>query len=235
MRATLAPAPTAPPLLFADTSGPGPAVRGFLHRPPDAPADGLVLTHGAGSSAAAPLLIALAEAFARSGLTVLRCDLPFRQAHATGPPSPATAATDRDGLRRALAALRAVVPGRLFLGGHSYGGRQASVLAADDPAVAALLLLLAYPLHPPRQPARLRTSHFPRLRTPAFFAHGSRDPFGTVAELAAAMTSITAPTRLLAIEGAAHALTVRAPIEPIVNGFLAFAQARVDRSAETPR
>jgi uncharacterized protein len=240
MRATLAPAPSVPPTPFADASGPGPKVRGVVHRPAGVPADGLVLTHGAGSSAAAPLLVGLAEAFARAGLTVLRCDLPFRQARATGPPSPAGASTDREGLRRALGAMRALVPGRLFLGGHSYGGRQASLLAAEDPEVADRLLLLAYPLHPPRQPTRLRTAHFPRLRTPAFFAHGSRDPFGTLPELAAAITAIAAPTRLLAIEGQAHALAARRravagePIGAIVEEFLSFARDHADGARDAP-
>jgi predicted alpha/beta-hydrolase family hydrolase len=183
-----------------------PAVRGYLHHPAGPAADALVLAHGAGSDCRAPLLVALAEAFAARGLAVLRCDLPFRQASPAGPPSPATGPADRDGLRRALAVARGVAPGRLFLGGHSYGGRQASMLAADDPGLAAALLLLAYPLHPPRRPAAPRTAHFPALRTPALFVHGTRDPFGTPSELRAALALIPSRTALLAIEGGDHAL-----------------------------
>jgi len=190
---------------FAERSAAGPAVRGFLHEPAGPPGDALVLTHGAGSSATAPLLVAVATAFAARGLLVLRCDLPFRQASATGPPARATAGVDREGLRGALGAVRRLAPGRLFLGGHSYGGRQASVLAADDPGVADALLVLAYPLHPPRRLPE-RTAHFPRLSTPALFVHGSRDPFATLAELRAALALVPAPTRLLALDGATHAL-----------------------------
>ncbi|PYM89728.1 MAG: hypothetical protein DME08_24635 [Candidatus Rokuibacteriota bacterium] len=65
---------------FTATSADLPAVRGFLHRPPSPSPDGLVLTHGAGGNAGAPLLVDLATAFAASRMTVLRCDLPFRQA-----------------------------------------------------------------------------------------------------------------------------------------------------------
>ena len=54
-------------------------VRGFLHRPDSANGDGLVLTHGAGGNCNMPLLVAAAEVFCAAGLTVLRCDLPFRQ------------------------------------------------------------------------------------------------------------------------------------------------------------
>jgi predicted alpha/beta-hydrolase family hydrolase len=192
---------------FAAAPGSGPAVRGFLHEPAAPSGEALVLTHGAGSSATAPLLVALAAALTTRGLLVLRCDLPFRQDRPTGPPSPATAARDREGLRRAVEAVRPLAPGRRFLGGHSYGGRQASLLAADDPGVADALLLLAYPLHPPRRPAEPRTAHFPRLSTPALFVHGSRDPFGTLSELRAAIAHVAGPTRLLALDGAGHALS----------------------------
>ena len=88
--------------------------------------------------------------------------------------------------------MRQIVPGRVFLGGHSYGGRQASMLAASDPAVTPALLLLSYPLHPPRRPEQLRTAHFPDLRTPALFVHGVRDPFGSREEMEAALALIPA-------------------------------------------
>ena len=191
--------------LFDDDSA-GPAVHGFLHRPAGPPGRGLVLTHGAGSDCDAPVLVAVAEAFALAGFTVLRCDLPFRQARATGPPSPATAVRDREGLRRAVTALRPFVPGAISLGGHSYGGRQASVLVADDGGLIESLLLLSYPLHPPRRPNQLRTQHFAGLRTPTLFVHGSRDPFGSLNELNKARRAIPGRTALIAVDGAGHDL-----------------------------
>src|SRR6202521_4809384 len=93
---------------FADTSV-EPHVRGFLHRPALPSGDGLVLTHGAGSNSKAPLLVALAEAFAGAGVTVLRCDLPYRQSRPYGPPRPGDAAHDREGLRNAVSVLRKLV------------------------------------------------------------------------------------------------------------------------------
>jgi len=184
----------------------GAGVRGFLHRPDEPCGDGLVLTHGAGADCKAPLLAAAAEAFAAAGVCVLRCDLPFRQRRPKGPPAPATAGEDRAGLRAAVLALREMAPGRLFLGGHSYGGRQASMLAAEEPGIAEALLLLSYPLHPPGKPERPRTAHFPRLRVPGLFVHGTTDPFGTVDELRAALAAIRAPTRLIAVDKAGHDL-----------------------------
>src|SRR5579862_6184056 len=88
-----------------------PNVRGFIHLPATPAKDGLVLTHGAGSNSRAPLLMALAEAFAAAGVTVLRCDLPYRQSRPHGPPRPGDAAHDREGLKNAVAALRNLAPG----------------------------------------------------------------------------------------------------------------------------
>jgi len=176
-----------------------PPVRGVLH--PAAGADGLVLTHGAGGNKDAPLLVAVADAFAKHGVTVLRCDLPYRQVRTRGAPSPSGAARDRDGLRTALAVLRTRVTGRLFLGGHSYGGRQASMLLAEGPSLATALLLQSYPLHPPGKPEILRAEHLPRLRTPTVFVHGNVDPFGTLDEVEKARALIPAKTTLLTVTG----------------------------------
>ncbi len=184
---------------------------GFLHTP-DAPTGaGLVLTHGAGSNCNAPLLVAVAEAFCAAGIAVLRCDLAFRQARPHGPPYPAMAAQDRAGLARAVQALRERVPGKVFLGGQSYGGRQSSMLAAEQPDLAAGLVLLSYPLHRPRRPedvrpADLRTAHFPKLTTPALFVHGTRDPFGSVDEMRAAVGLLAGPHEIVVVDGAGHDL-----------------------------
>ena len=190
---------------FVETSV-DPQVRGFIHRPAAAAGDGFVLTHGAGSNSRAPLLIALADIFAGAGLTVLRCDLPYRQSRPYGPPRPGDATRDREGLKTAVAALRKMILGRMFLGGHSYGGRQSTMLCADQPGLVEGLLLLSYPLHPPRKPDQLRIQHLPRLHTPALFVHGTRDPFGTPAEMDSALGLIPAKTRLLRIEGVGHDL-----------------------------
>ena len=182
-----------------------PPVRGFLHRPDGDASAALVLTHGAGSNCAAPVLVTVAETFAAAGIGVLRCDLLFRQARPHGPPF-GNGAKDRAGLRRAVEVLRDFVPGRTFLGGHSYGGRQASILAAEDPRLAAGLLLLSYPLHAPDRPGQLRTAHFAKLQTPALFVHGCRDPFASTDEMQSARRLIPATTELLTIEGAGHDL-----------------------------
>jgi predicted alpha/beta-hydrolase family hydrolase len=184
-------------------------VRGFLHTGPDSGAEGLVLTHGAGTNCNSPLLAAVAHAFCASGLTVLRCDLPFRQLRPTGPPPRGSAERDQEGLRAAVACMRRLTPGRVYLGGHSYGGRQSSMLAASEPGLVERLLLLSYPLHPPRRPEELRTAHFPRLMTPALFVHGACDGFGTLAEMEEALKLIPARSELLPMPAAGHELLTK--------------------------
>jgi predicted alpha/beta-hydrolase family hydrolase len=189
---------------FSDTSF-DPAVHGYLHRPSQSPRDALVLTHGAGGNAQSALLIALAEAFAGAGFAVLRCDLPFRQKRAYGPPRPGDAAKDREGLKNAVATMRKLAPGRVFIGGQSYGGRQASMLCAEE-KTADGLLLLSYPLHAPSRPDQPRTQHLPNIEVPVLFVHGTRDRFGSIEEIEAAHKLIPANTKLLPVEGAGHDL-----------------------------
>lgn len=95
---------------------------------------------------------------------------------------------------------------RVALGGHSYGGRQASMLAAEDPSSAEAVLLLSYPLHPPKQPEKSRTAHFPQLRIPLLFVHGSSDLFGSLDEMNSAIESIPAPHALSVVENEGHDL-----------------------------
>lgn len=202
-----------------------PAVRGFVHAPENPTGDALILTHGAGANCQSPLLIALANALGESGVTVLRCDLPFRQSRPKGPPPRGSAERDQKGLLNAVGAMKRV-SGRVFLGGHSYGGRQATMLAAEQPDLVNGLLLLSYPLHPPKKPEQLRTAHLPDLRTPALFVQGSRDSMGTHEEMQGALQLIPARTELMIVRGAGHELisakTVQGVTETVVKAFLDF-------------
>lgn len=185
------------------------SVSGFIHEPGHilkATGAGLALTHGAGANCEALLLTTIAETFAACGITVLRFNLAFRRKRRFGPPQPSGAANDRESIRAAAAALRVEVAGPIYLGGHSYGGRQATMVAAEDPEIATALLLLSYPLHPPNKPQQLRTAHLPSLRTPAVFVHGDADPFGSPEEMRTALGLVPASTRLMLIERAGHDL-----------------------------
>ena len=184
-------------------------VQGFLHRTPKSGSGFLVLTHGAGGNCNTPLLIALADQLAVAGISTLRCNLPFRQRRPNGPNSPSDARHDQEGLRRAVELMRKEFSGRAFLGGSSYGGRQASMLVAAEPKLVDGLLLLSYPLHPPGRPEKLRTDHFSAIQVPALFVSGTKDSFGTIDELQSASKLIPSATRLVPIEGASHGLPAK--------------------------
>lgn len=207
--------------IFAD-----PEIHGFLHEPSKPTGDTVVLTHGAGANCQTKLLVGIADALASSGFLALRFDLPFRRARPFGPPTPGSASKDRDGLRRAAEVMRGKTKGRLFLGGHSYGGRQATILVSEEPHLVDGLLLLSYPLHPPRKPEELRTKHFPKLSKPAFFVHGARDPFGSIAEMQSALALIPASHILFELEGAGHDLvgkgSTSGAFDEIASQFKAF-------------
>jgi len=214
---------------FSDLSSADAPVRGYLHPATTPGVDCLILTHGAGANSNSPLLTALAEVFCAKGWAVLRCDLPFRQSRPYGPPPRGSAERDRAGLRAAVEAMRRLTAGRIFLGGHSYGGRQATILAASEPKLAERLLLLSYPLHPPKEPAQLRTKHFSSLEVPALFVHGARDGFGTISEVESVLSLIPARTELLPIAGAGHELISKSNredlIEQVTSRFAAFTRA----------
>src|SRR5262249_42902111 len=131
----------------------------MLHRPDNPNGHAIVLTHGAGSSSEAPLLVKFSHEFSQAGYFVLRYDLPFRILGRA--PTPTQAVHDREGVREAVAEARKSTKGRITAGGHSYGGRQTAMAAAETPGLADCLLLLSYPLHPPGNPDKLRTDYFP--------------------------------------------------------------------------
>jgi predicted alpha/beta-hydrolase family hydrolase len=96
------------------------------------------------------------------------------------------------------------------------------MLAAEQKRLADGLLLLSYPLHPPRKRSELRTAFFPHWRTPALFVHGSRDPFGSLEEMRAALVEIPAPVDLLPVEGAGHDLGGAASVAGVLPARMLF-------------
>lgn len=178
----------------------------FIHEPTKFDGSGVILTHGAGGNCQSPLLVAVAEAFASAGSLVIRYDLPFREKGGGGAFTPARAAADRAGIREKAMRIRVRAEGPIVMAGHSYGGRQSSMLLAEEPELADGLLLLSYPLHPPGKPAQLRTEHFPQLHKPVLFVSGARDQFGTTAEISDNLKLIPAKTKLITIEKAGHDL-----------------------------
>lgn len=180
-------------------------IAGVAHRPPTAPAGVVVLTHGAGGSRDAPLLMRICDEWARRGWLAVRYNLPYRRRRPKGPPS-GSAAADQAGVAEAIAVARTLADGPVIAGGHSYGGRMTSMVAADGTADIDVLTLFSYPLHPPGKPERARTEHLPRITAPTVFTHGTSDPFGSIDELRAAAALLTVRTEVVEITGARHDL-----------------------------
>lgn len=183
-------------------------IAGVAHPPQGSPAGVVVLTHGAGGNRDSALLQQVCDEWAARGWLAVRYNLPYRRRRPTGPPS-GSAATDRAGIVEAISLCRGLADGPLIAGGHSYGGRQTSMVVAAreaSPVEVDLLTLFSYPVHPPGKPERARTEHLPGITTPTVFTHGTSDPFGTPDELRAAAALIAAPTEIVEIAGARHDL-----------------------------
>lgn len=166
----------------------------------DAPA--LVVAHGAGAGMDHPFLVGFAEALAAEGISALRFNFPYLEAGRRAPDAPANAIA---AFRAAFdEASRRVTAGRPVLGGgKSYGGRIASMAAAEG-MPAAGLAFLGYPLHPPGKPERARDGHLYGLTQPMLFLQGTKDPFATPEVLSRVLERLGKRATYVSFEGAGH-------------------------------
>jgi len=163
----------------------------------------LLLFPGAGSDSSHPTLVAIEEAVAP--LPVRRADFPYRREGRRAPDRPPKLIACVREEAAALAEATGVPPERIVLGGRSLGGRMCSMAVAEG-LPAAGLVLVSYPLHPVGRPEKLRIEHLPDLRVPCLFVSGTRDPFGSPAELEEHTAAIPGPVTHTWIEGARHEL-----------------------------
>jgi predicted alpha/beta-hydrolase family hydrolase len=163
----------------------------------------LLLFPGAGSSASHPSLVAIEQAVAP--LPTARADFPYRREGRRAPDRPPKLLACVLEEAALLAERAGVSPKAIVLGGRSMGGRICSMAVADG-LPAAGLVLISYPLHPPGCPDKLRVEHLPKLDVPCLFVSGTRDAFGTPAELEAHTATIPGPVDHVWIEGKAHDL-----------------------------
>ena len=164
-----------------------------------------VFAHGAGGHMLDRGMEALASQFHACGLTVVRFNFPYRE-RGSGRPDPMPV------LQQCVAAVVAsardrIAAKRWILGGRSMGGRAASMLAADHFACDALLLL-AYPLHPAGEPAKLRDAHLARITVPVLCLNGTRDPLCRRDLMDAVVTRLPGNFRMHWLEGADHSFHV---------------------------
>lgn len=165
----------------------------------------VLLAPGASASRDQSALVAMDKALSAAGIAVARMDFPYRIAGRRAPDREPVLLQAVVEEAAALATAAGCRPEEVALGGRSMGGRICSLAVADG-LPAAALLLVSYPLHPPGRPEKLRTSHFPRLFLPCLFVSGTRDAFGTPAELATAAEAIPGPVTHRWLEGRDHGM-----------------------------
>jgi uncharacterized protein len=193
-----------------DVASRGPVSAAFA-RPADAVAS-LVVAHGAGAGMDHPFLTGFTRAINELGVATLRFNFPYLEA---GRRSTDSAPVAVAAWRAAFEAARSRGPEGepVWAGGKSYGGRMASMAAADG-MPAAGLIFLGYPLHPPGKPDRLRVEHLFEIRVPMLFLQGTADPFATSSALAPVIERLRGRATLHAVEGGGHSLEVSRKDDP---------------------
>jgi predicted alpha/beta-hydrolase family hydrolase len=171
----------------------------------------LVLAHGAGAPQTHPWMVRMAGVLASRGLEVFTFNFLYTASRRRVPDKNDVLEATWRAAVGAVRARSAIARGKLLIGGKSMGGRIASQVAAAAAPHAmgdlAGLVLLGYPLHPPGRPEKLRTEHLARVTSPMLFVQGTRDTFGTPAELEPFVAPLASRgTRLVAIEGGDHSL-----------------------------
>ena len=157
-----------------------------------------MLWPGAGTGADHESLVAIDKGIPE--VPVLRVDFPYRREGRKAPDrAPKLIAAINEEVEAAARRL-SVEPARIVIGGRSMGGRMCSMAAAEGLDVAGVVLI-AYPLHPPGNPEKLRTDHLGDLSVPSLWLCGDRDPFGTPTELAAALDLVKGPVTSVTLEG----------------------------------
>lgn len=198
----------------------------------------LVLAHGAGASQSSEFMTGFAVALAERRLDVVTFNFPFTERGKKLPdPQPVLESCYRAVLAH-VASDPAMGMRPLFIGGKSLGGRMAShVAAARDAAESDAitwwdrlrgLVMLGYPLHPPGKPQQVRVSHLPHVAHPILIVQGSKDAFGTPAELQTFFDVLAAPSEIYVVERGNHSFEV--PKRSGVPQAEVFAQAQ-DRIA----
>lgn len=171
---------------------------------------GVILFPGAGTNANHKSLIAIENSIKKfhEKIQVRRVDFPYRLA---GKSFPDRAPVLIDTVRKAVIQVAIdwdCATNQIVIGGRSMGGRMCSMAVAETERKldVAALVCICYPLHPPKQPEKLRTEHLPRINVRTLFISGTRDEFGTVGELKKATSAMNAKVTHKFIDGARHDL-----------------------------
>ena len=173
---------------------------------------GLVLAHGAGAGQQSRFMVETSRALAGRGITTATFDFPYITKGRSAPDkAPVLEAAWRDAIAAARAE-KAFARLPLFIGGKSMGGRIASHVAAQGVEGIAGLVFLGYPLHPPGRPDTRRDAHLPAIKEPMLFVQGTRDEFGTSAEIRELLPRLNPNTTLFEVADGDHSFKVRVKV-----------------------
>ncbi|WP_295788483.1 alpha/beta family hydrolase [uncultured Microbacterium sp.] len=208
----------------------GPTEVSGLWSAPARPTVTVALAHGAGAGMEHPFLAGLSDTLTADGVAVLRFVFPYVEAGRRMPGPAAHAVATWRGVEAWLAAH---APGPYTAVGKSYGGRMASVAAAEGVIAPARLVYLGYPLHPPGRPDKPRAEHLPAIAVPQLFVEGTNDPFIDPREQFDEVVASCQDARVHWVEGGNHSFEItgaRRPADEIGAGLAgvvgAFARGR---------
>jgi predicted alpha/beta-hydrolase family hydrolase len=169
----------------------------------------LILAHGAGADQSSGFMCPYADGLSERGLDVLTFNFLYKEQHRNAPDPKTKLELCYRKVIEAVLKNSKLKKNRLLIGGKSMGGRIASQVAAalaegSDPLATKIdgLVFLGYPLHPPGNPAKLRTEHLNSIPIPMLFVQGTRDSLGTPDEIRPFIKKLNA--KIHVIEGGDH-------------------------------
>ena len=180
--------------------------------PSDRAFAGLVLAHGAGGGQTSSFVVRAGNELAGRGVVVATFDFPYITAGRSAPDKPAVLEAHWRAVVDEARGGREFTGLPLFIGGKSMGGRIASQVAAAGIDGIAGLVYFGYPLHPPGRPQQRRDAHLPAIPQPMLFIQGTRDEFGTSAEIRELLPRLNAAAELVEIPDGDHSFKTRAKV-----------------------
>ena len=171
----------------------------------------IILGHGAGADQLSGFIRLFARGLSDRGLDVMTFNFVYTEQRRGVPDQKAKLESCFRAVIEAALSQKKVKGNKLVIGGKSMGGRIASQVVAaaceqNDPLAKEIagLVFLGYPLHPPGNPAKLRTEHLPQIKVPMLFVQGTRDSLGSTDEIAPIVKELKLPAEIYVIEGGDH-------------------------------
>lgn len=165
------------------------------------------IAHGAGAGFRHPFLDGFVVGMHAAGIATMRFNFPYAEAGRRMPGPAAHAVATWAAVEAAAGRADPDLP--FWASGKSYGGRMASMAAAEDAIDPAGLIYLGYPLHPPGSPDKARSAHLPDIPQPQLFLEGTNDPFIDPHDQLLGAVSSCQDAEVIWIDGGGHSFEVK--------------------------